>query len=242
MNSRLRNNRILRQVKEDLDFFKLLRQSRSKSLINLIREFEIEYVFDIGANIGQFSLGLLRSGYEGTIFSFEPVTKVFDTLSQNASKHLRWSAFKQGMGARSETRIISISNNNGLSSSFRKMQALHLNNFPESFFSSQEEVSLTTFDDQIKSIGISPQKCLIKIDVQGFENEVLAGAENSLPLVPVCYLESSLFPLYEGESDFRDLINLLHSHNHQLFDIFPAIRGKKGQLLQVDFITLRKFP
>lgn len=84
---------------------------------------------------------------------------------------------------------------------------------------------------------ISPTKCLLKIDVQGFEREVLAGGINSIPLIPVCYIEGSLSPLYDGEYDLRELLNSLHDLGHNIFELFPGVRAKNGKLLQVDIIS-----
>lgn len=205
--------------------------------MKLISENDIEFVIDIGANVGQFALDLRRAGYLGEILSFEPVSNTFVILRRNSMREKRWQVFDLAIGSRVGKESIKISNNDSLSSSFRDMNNLHLNNFPKSYFSSEEVVSVSTLDKQLNIMKISPTKCLLKIDVQGFEREVLAGGINSIPLIPVCYLEGSLSPLYDGEYDLRELLNSLHDLGHNVFELFPGVRAKNGKLLQVDIIS-----
>lgn len=205
--------------------------------MKLISENGIEFVIDIGANVGQFALDLRRAGYLGEILSFEPVSNTFVILRRNSMCEKRWQVFDLAIGSRIGKESIKISNNDSLSSSFRDMNNLHLNNFPKSYFSSEEVVSVSTLDKQLNIMKISPTKCLLKIDVQGFEREVLAGGINSIPLIPVCYIEGSLSPLYDGEYDLRELLNSLHDLGHNIFELFPGVRAKNGKLLQVDIIS-----
>ena len=205
--------------------------------MKLISENGIEFVIDIGANVGQFALDLRRAGYLGEILSFEPVSNTFVILRRNSMCEKRWQVFDLAIGSRIGKEYIKISNNDSLSSSFRDMNNLHLNNFPKSYFSSEEVVSVSTLDKQLNIMKISPTKCLLKIDVQGFEREVLAGGINSIPLIPVCYIEGSLSPLYDGEYDLRELLNSLHDLGHNIFELFPGVRAKNGKLLQVDIIS-----
>jgi FkbM family methyltransferase len=237
MKQSFRTNAYLRKIKAFNEFLDNARRSKFKALMKLISENEIEVVIDIGANVGQFALDLRRAGYLGDIISFEPVSKTFVTLSRNSAREKRWRVFDLAIGSRVSKEFINISNNDSLSSSFRDMNKLHLSNFPKSYFSSEELVSVSTLDRQLNILKISPAKCLLKIDVQGFERDVLAGGINSIPLIPVCFIEGSLSPLYDGEYDLRELLNKLHDLGHNLFELFPGVRAKNGKLLQVDIIS-----
>ena len=202
-----------------------------------MNEANISYTIDIGANVGQFGIDIRRHGFSGQIISFEPVKESFKILSSTINKHEPWNAFNLGLGATESEQYINISGNDGLSSSLLAIGKVHLNNFPKSVTVSSQKVSVSTLDNQLEVLGIDPGKILLKLDVQGFEAEVLKGAEKSLSKIPLCYLEVSIVPLYEGEVTLLPILNLLSESGHEVIDVFRGIKTKKGQLLQVDILT-----
>ena len=117
------------------------------------------------------------------------------------------------------------------------MNSLHLENFPESEFVSTELVQVSTVDDQIRILGIRPETSMLKMDVQGYEHEVLKGAINNLEKFKFCYLELSISPLYNGEATLLSVLNFLSSHGQVVLSIYRGVSGKNGHLLQVDVLT-----
>jgi FkbM family methyltransferase len=208
-----------------------------KSIIKNIEEVNVFWVLDIGANVGQFGIDMRRHGYKGQIISFEPVKKSFKILSNTISKHDAWNAINLGLGATESEQYINISGNAGLSSSLLTMGKVHTDNFPESETISTQKVSLSTLDNQLEVLDIDPEKILLKLDVQGYESEVLKGATKSLSKIPLCYLEVSIVPLYEGEITLLPILNLLSESGHEVIDIFRGLKAKNGQLLQLDILT-----
>lgn len=232
-----RTNAYLRKFKVYYEFFASASHTKFAVLMKLISDNDIQIVIDIGANVGQFALDLRRAGYMGEILSFEPVSNTFAILRRNSIRDKNWRVFDLAIGALVGEETIRISNNDSLSSSFKNMNTLHLSNFPKSYFSSEEVVSVSTLDRQLDALKISPSTCLLKIDVQGFEREVLVGGIKSIPLIPFCYIESSLSPLYDGELDLRELLNSLYGLGHNIYELFPGVRAKNGKLLQIDIIS-----
>lgn len=237
MRHAFRTNAFFRQIKSSYEILSNARHTKFDALLSLVTDNYIEYVIDIGANVGQFALDLRRAGYRGEIVSFEPVTKAFEALRKNARGKKGWKVFNLAIGSQVGEELIQISNNDSLSSSFRNMSSLHLQNFPNSYFNGEEIVSVSTLDYQLNILKISPAKCLLKVDVQGFEREVLLGGVNSIPKIPFCIIEGSLNPLYEGEFDLRELLNCLQQLNHHIIEIFPGVRARNSRLLQVDIIS-----
>jgi len=202
-----------------------------------MNELNISQVVDIGANVGQFGIDIRRSGFKGKIFSFEPVKESFLTLTETIKKHEPWDAFQLGLGQYEFKQNISVSGNDGLSSSLLPMSKEHLKNFPDSKTISTQEILVSTVDKQLANLGIDPKKILIKLDVQGYESEVLKGAVKSLSNIPLCFLEVSIIPLYEGEITLLPILNLLSESGHEVIDVFRGVKTKNGQLLQVDILT-----
>jgi FkbM family methyltransferase len=211
--------------------------SPQSSIIRVISMFPDIVIFDIGANVGQFGIDLRSQGFKGKIFSFEPTSKALDSLSEIAKKFQPWEVSSFGLGSFEGEKVINVSGNAALSSSFLDMEPIHKTHFPESSYIYQEKVAISTIDAQIKSLDLDPRKVLLKIDVQGYEYEVLEGARNSLSKIPFCYLEVSLVPLYTGQLTLLSVLNLLADSGHQVIDVFRGIQSSDGELLQLDILT-----
>jgi FkbM family methyltransferase len=208
-----------------------------KSIARELNNLHITSVIDVGANVGQFGLDLRRHGFEGLIVSYEPVHESFASLSRTINHHNPWKAFELGLGAAESERSINISGNAGLSSSILEMGSLHLENFPESATVAKQNISISTIDAQLEILGLQPHEILLKLDVQGFEAEVLKGAAQSLSKIPLCYLEVSITPLYEGETSFLPILIELYKFGHEVVDVFRGIKARDGKLLQLDILT-----
>ena len=117
------------------------------------------------------------------------------------------------------------------------MKSVHVDNFPKSATVSSESIQISTIDCQLSNLGVSPEDIMLKLDVQGFEGLVLRGAVNSLSKIPLCFLEVSLRPLYEGEMTLLPILSLLQESGHEVVEVFRGIKGKNGQLMQLDILT-----
>ena len=197
----------------------------------------VSNVIDVGANVGQFGLDIRRHGFKGQIVSYEPVNETFGLLTQTTRRHQPWKAIQLGLGAAESERTINISGNDGLSSSLLEMGSLHLENFPDSATVSRQNISISTIDNQLVVLGLRPQEIMLKLDVQGFEAEVLKGASQSISKIPLCYLEVSITPLYEGEVLLLPILIELSKYGHEVIDVFRGIKASNGQLLQLDILT-----
>ena len=81
---------------------------------------------------------------------------------------------------------------------------------------------------------------LLKIDVQGAEHLVLAGARSALERTRMIWVECSFKPIYDGSSTFSDIFSTLNAAGFQLLDWSPAWRSASGELLQVDALFTRR--
>ena len=214
------------------------RENAVRRFASLCNSKDIEFVFDVGANVGQFVLDLRRHGYRNNVVSFEPVSDTYTKLVQNFKNDHNLRGLQKGVGREQGELQINLSANAGLSTSFLDMEVNHLENFPQSNFVSTEIVQVTTIADQIRDSRIDPLKLAVKIDVQGFELEVLRGAISELKNIRCLLIEVSLIPLYVGEPSLKELLEFLDLHDHKVVDIFRGIKAKNGNLLQVDLITL----
>ena len=237
LKSRLRTISWARSARDLLSNMRSISDSPSKSIFRSMEDLRITSVIDVGANVGQFGLDIRRQGFKGLIVSYEPVKKTFGLLTQTIRQHQPWKSFQLGLGAEESKRVINISGNDGLSSSLLEMRSLHLKNFPDSATVAKERISISTIDKQLEVLGLRPQEIMLKLDVQGFEAEVLKGASQTLSKIPLVYLEVSIIPLYEEEISFLPILIELSKFGHEVVDVFRGIKGSNGQLLQLDILT-----
>ncbi len=198
---------------------------------------DVSTVLDVGANVGQFGIDLRISGYKGRIISFEPVAEYFESLKLISNRFGNWEAIQIGIGSQEGNMSIAVAGNSGLSSSFLRINDLHLQEFPQSTTKRSEFAKIQTLDHEISALGIDPTKIFLKVDTQGFEREVMLGAKNSLPLIPLCLWEASLTPLYDGEASLIQLLHELSIFGHEVVDIFRGTVSTSGKLLQVDILS-----
>ena len=79
----------------------------------------------------------------------------------------------------------------------------------------------------------------MELDVQGFEDRVLRGAEATLPQIVSIETEISFTDLYDGQAKWLDLIGGLQA-DFELIDIRPGFRDQQSRLLQADVLLARK--
>lgn len=238
--NRLRTNPQARRLREVLLSFTHVFDSQTKSVAQKCIFDKIDGILDVGANAGQFAIDMRRNRYRDRIYSFEPLVETFAILSEHVSKDERWEAFNFALGEIEDFRKINVSGNSGLSSSLLNMDAFHVENFPDSSYVSCEPVYMSTVDRQVETLNLDPKTSMLKMDVQGYEMNVLQGANQTLKDFRYCYLEVSLVRLYEGESTFYEILNYLNQSNHELVDVFRGTTARDGSLLQVDVLTRSK--
>ena len=129
---------------------------------------------------------------------------------------------------------------NSVSSSLLPMHDAHLNAAPDSRYIASEAVRVERLDDIAQSLLPKDGKVLLKVDTQGYEEEVLAGANFVLESVSAMQLEVSLAPLYQGAPTLRRILELCEGLGFQLHGLIPGFyEEKSGRLLQMDGLFLR---
>jgi FkbM family methyltransferase len=222
----------LRKKKGNIDTFLLLEQP-------WLKELEISTVLDIGSNIGQFAITFNSAMPKAQIFSFEPIPECFQELQENISSIPNISAFNIGLGDYSGDLEFFEVNDHSMSSSFLKMTSLHKQAFPQTTASKLTKVKVEKLDTFAEKISIS-KPLLIKLDVQGYEEQVMKGGENVISQAAVIIVETSFKTLYEDQPLFEDIYNLLKKHGFSYAGSFEDLRDPvTGAILQQDSIFLK---
>lgn len=158
-------------------------------------------VVEAGANIGAHTVHLAQMvGEQGAIYAFEPQRVVFQTLCANLALNqlVNVTARQQGLG-RNASEMVLPNVDPRVENNFGGLSLLQ--NVPG------EKVSIVTID----SLAL-PRCDLIKVDVEGMEEEVIAGALNTIAKFrPTLYLEN------DRAEKSASLIRFLQSLNYKIW-------------------------
>lgn len=200
----------------------------------------VDLVFDVGANIGQFSQSLRKAGYRGRLVSFEPLSIAHAQLLRVSQGDARWEiAPPLAIGEHEGEIDINIAGNS-FSSSALEMLDSHGKAAPGSAYVGSERVRLSRLDTLAPDYLQPDTVPFIKIDTQGYEDKVLNGATDLLGRVSGLQLELSFVPLYDGQTLFDALVERLRAQGFSIWAIWPGLCDpRSGRMLQVDAIFFR---
>ncbi len=170
-------------------------------------------IFDVGANIGAYSILARDINEKCLIFAFEPVPDTFIDLQENLSnKEIRTFNFALGSDIKEEKMLVPKDS---------KLSTLLLEN---SYIANKEEsqcvsVKVTTGDEFLKKNNALNQISLLKIDTEGYESEVLKGFREMISRINVIQFEygkANLLAKYFLKDYFND-----YSHDFYIGKLYP---------------------
>jgi len=195
----------------------------------------VKTVFDCGANEGQSARDFLERYPEAKIYSFEPAPTAFKKLSLFAEANPRVTAVNKALGA-SLGRAEFHENTFDQTNSFLAADSRGKEHFGPALACRQmTEVEITTLDAYRKQEAID-QIDLLKIDVQGFELNVLKGAVETLAAkkINAIVLELLFVPLYENQATYHDIATLLAKYDYYVAGFYDFAQTKQNHLMWCD--------
>lgn len=213
-----------------------------RKFVKQLESLNVNVVFDIGSNTGQYAASLRKAGYQGRMVSFEPLSQPFATLEKRASKDPLWECRRHALGDVDGTVSVNIAGNAAQSSSVLPMLKSHQDAFPPANYVGVEDVAVYRLDSVASQILRPTDVTFLKIDVQGFEKQVLAGSASTLADSCVgMQLELSFLPLYEGSMLIPEALEWAYSMGFRLTGLLPCfVDPRDGRMLQADGVLLRE--
>jgi FkbM family methyltransferase len=191
------------------------------------RGFSPRLVVDVGAYQGDWSAMVKAIWPQSDIIMIEPNPEQTHRLKSRAA-NLNATLYTDLIGAQ-----------NGKQVEFHVM-ASGSSVFPEhsNVPRKTETRTLRTLNSILEG---RPSVDLLKIDAQGYELEILAGADKILPNVKAVILETSLIEVNEGCPLLHEVISSMHERGFVAYDVLELHRRPlDGALFQADVFFLRQ--
>ncbi len=209
-------------------------------IVTILNNLDINMVFDVGANCGQYASGIIKLGYNGRIVSFEPLSAAHAKLRSLAKSYVQWEVHDRCAIGNDNCQVeINISRNSE-SSSLLPMLSSHVEAAPSSKYVAREVTRLFKLDGLSKNYIDQNTKLYIKIDTQGFEWNVLDGASDCLHLAKAVQIELSFVSLYESQHLWREIVERMEVLGFDLWLLLPGFSNYEiGRTLQMDAVFVR---
>ena len=202
--------------------------------IDVLQSLDPDLIIDIGANRGQFSLAAIQVFPNAKILCFEPLESAFTVLSEVMIKEQCVSLHNIAIGNLEASMNMNVSSKED-SSSLLDISDLQSEIFPGTSRCDSERVRVSRLSNFISESELGKIN-LIKIDVQGYELEVLLGASEILNNINYIYVECSFLELYKDQATADDVIEFLSDNGFFLQGVYNLCKDKKGMAVQADFL------
>lgn len=211
-----------------------------ENAIYLLNKYKLDddyHIIDVGGASGLVAK-MFAVNFPGSIIhSFEPIKHSFSLLSETLKALPNVKTYNFGLGNKEDNFFINVSNRVTSSSLFEINKQIDDPFFAENLKHNRvEEIYLKRIDDIFEE---SKNISLIKLDVQGFELEVLNGAIRALERTRFILTEVMNHDFYEGAPRYFELDSFLRDNNFELLDIIPSIR-RNDKLMEWDVIYYNK--
>ena len=193
-----------------------------------LRDLDIDKVIDVGAHKGEFLENMLKIQKVNSFYAFEPQKNIFKELNKKFARNKKVKLFNCAIDkeiSNKKLKINKISMKSSLAEVNENSLYLKFINFlaqSKSNFEGEYEVQTNTVDKIFE--GINLQKSLLKIDVEGFEINVIKGSQMKLEEISFILLENQ-FGNHFKNNNFKDITKLLSEKNFKICKkfIFPTL-------------------
>lgn len=191
-------------------------------------------MIDAGANKGQFTLATRALRPDTSVIAFEPLAGPSSTFRKLFANDPRVTLIPAALGSLAGETDIHVARRAD-SSSLLPIGKLQSELFPGTDEQSISKITVMRLDDAL-DVSKLPKPVVLKIDVQGFELEVLKGAQRSLATIQSIYVELSFVPLYLNQPLAHEVIAWLADRKFALAGVFHLARGVDGRVVQADML------
>ncbi len=185
-----------------------------------MKGYDFKTFFDVGANVGQTAQHIRAAFPNAVIHSVEPIKKTFELLQQN-TKGLNVTTHNLALGSKNETIEVNIDETNTNNSINSLVSG---NNEITSGQTFTEKIQVVATADFCSSLGIKHIDYL-KIDTEGYDLEVIKGAEALVKENAISFIEAevSMNPQNTFHVSFEEVKKYLEERGYFLFGLYEQV-------------------
>ena len=229
-------------IKSIFKFFKIILIKEKnyyhaeKNLFQSLKFHNINSLIDVGAHQGNFSERILKKLSYIEVISFEPSTEVFKNLIRKSSKYKNWKIFNYALGAKDSNLELNISNFSE-ASSLLDIDKKILEFRPNLKTISKEIVKCRKIDSFMDEFYRLKKPIILKLDVQGYEMEILKVANQTLAIVDFVLIEVSIRKMYRQQPSLKEIVIFLEDKGFEIWSLDRVFGNKStGETMQVNIL------
>jgi len=171
---------------------------------------KLDYIIDVGSNKGQFSLLVLKYFSKIKIFSFEPQLNLIKIQKKILTNTKFYNICLGNKNFKHALYVTERADSSSL------LEPLLINN---PIYKTKKKVKVKVKKlDNVLNLPFAKIK-LLKIDVQGYELEVLKGSKKNLNGIDYILLEISSKEMYKNQPPKAKIISFLRNKNFKLIKV-----------------------
>jgi FkbM family methyltransferase len=223
--------------------WRMKRLAQSAYLRDLLSTLEVDCVFDVGANNGQYRDYLRNEiGFTGLILSFEPNPDCVRILQKRSPSDTSWRVFSFALGAQPGHLELRMTKDSQLSSFLDPNESMG----NAGAVGALAKVEVKTLDDVFNGFRteFNFKRPFLKLDTQGFDLQVIEGGANCLNGFQAIQSEVSNIAIYRQIPNFATSIAYVQERGFALGNMFPANPEQFPFVIDFDayFVPARHLP
>ncbi len=191
--------------------------------------FNPQSIFDVGANRGEWSKNLIEIFKDSNFFLFEPQVEMEPFLKRFTDNNKGSKYFITALGESEKTEEI------GIWPGYYGTTFLHDNLNLE-----KRKINIQSINFLLEN-NLVPIPDILKMDVQGFEMDILRGSTSCFNKTEIIILETYLYSFLSNQPIFSEIVSYMYDNGYVIFDFEPFNRNKGTKMLRYfDTIFIKK--
>ncbi len=198
-------------------------------------------MIDVRANRGQFAAFLRQQvGNCGRIVSFEPIAAHVAHLRAAAKGDSLWKVAGCALGRAEGQAELNVMTSDVFSFFLTPADVMDPTLLGMNTIARTEVVTLRTLDAVAAELGLDlvAMPTAVKLDTQGFDLEVLAGAADTLGKARCVQCEVCVTPLYQGMPDMTQSLQTFRGLGFQPAGLFAVTRDRSLAAVEFDAVLV----
>jgi len=197
----------------------------------------LRVVVDVGANEGQWSSALLALVRPVRLELFEPNPACVRRLQARVHGIPGVTVHGIGLGAVAGHLTLNVTRSSDFASFLQPADHIRDEYAPGAVeIAERVTVPVETLDGALRGLDVID---LLKLDVQGFERQVIEGGRATLLKTRALLIEANFVSHYTGDDSLASLTALLQEHGMTLWELAPPFLGRDGRPLWCDAVFVR---